>query len=121
MRIDWGFISVVFAILIVSVGWGVSVEIRMSQQVSIKNIQESVDALVSRTQNIEKLLVPVIVDYRVRKEVEEKMSKIKHPPVPSPVPTSAPSLPVVTQTPEMINNAKRWAEDRIREGQPNQE
>ena len=118
MRIDWGFISVISAILIVSIGWGVSVEIRMSQHASMKNIQESVDTLVSRTQNIEKLLVPVIVDYRVRKEVEEKIAKFKHH---SPSPTSAPSLPNVTQTPEMINNAKMWAEDRIREGQPNQE
>jgi prefoldin subunit 5 len=118
MKIDWGFISVVFAILIVSIGWGVSVEIRMSQQASMKTIQESVDALVSRTQNIEKLLIPVIVDYKVRKEVEEKIAKIKHhAPTLSPVPAPAVSLPVVSQTPEMINDAKRWAEDRIMEGQ----
>ena len=56
--VDWGFVSVVVAILIVIIGWGVSVEVRMAQHASLNTVQESVDAIGSRTQNIEKLLLP---------------------------------------------------------------
>jgi hypothetical protein len=134
----WNFVlSVVTVVLGFGsvIGWGVSVEIRMSQNASFNTIQDSIDTLVGRTQNIEKLLLPVIVDYKVRKEIEEKMSKIL-PPIPFPtppillekpviksptkVPTIAPSYvePNVQQTPEMIDKAKKWAEEKIQEGQP---
>lgn len=97
----------------VVIGWGVSVEVRMSRSASLNSIQEGIDSLKSaheantkRLQNIEKL------DYNVRKEVEEKMSKMKIP-APTPVPT-LPALPKVTQTPEMF---QKWAEQAIQEGQ----
>lgn len=145
-NIDWGFVSVIVAVLIVAVGWGVSVEIRMSQHASFNTIQESIDTLVSRIQNIERLLIPVIVDYRVRKEVEEKMSKVSMlpPPIPSlPLaPAPVPALPEdITQgVPELRGRsssllnpsqspqekkwikeaettAERWVKEKIQEGQ----
>jgi hypothetical protein len=134
-QIDWSFASVVLATIVAiisAIGWGVSVEVRFAQQASLKTIQESVDALASsvsalnsRTQNIEKLLLPVIVDYRVRKEVEEKLSKaLPAPYIRSPAPpdlldpNGSPSItPDVQQTPKMVSDAEKWAKEQIQKGQ----
>jgi hypothetical protein len=127
-QVDWSFVSVILAAIIAiisAIGWGVSVETRLSQHASLNTIQESVDNLVGRTQNIEKLLLPVIVDYKVRKEVEEKLSKaLPAPYIRSPAPpdlldpNGSPSItPDVQQTPKMVSDAEKWAKEQILKGQ----
>ena len=117
MKLDWNFISVLVAVIIVVGGWGVSVELRMAQHASLNTIQESLDNVNSRVQNIEKLLMPVIVDYRVRKELEDRAAKaIPTPPTPpAPKVTSHPHPAPVKS--DVESRAKQWAEEEIRRGQ----
>ena len=118
--VDWGFVSVVVAILIVIIGWGVSVEVRMAQHASLNTVQESVDAIGSRTQNIEKLLLPIIVDYKVRKELEN-MSASHTTPEPSIGLKVSPKMTIKATGPkkaeDIEHRAQHWAEQEIMRGQ----
>ena len=115
-RVNWSFVSVVLAVLIVVIGWGVSVEIRISAHASIESVAEEQKKLETRISNrqttedardaasdarmsnLEKLLVPVIVDYRVRKELEA--AKASH----------------SVKVPEVDKEAKKWVDKEIEKG-----
>jgi hypothetical protein len=116
-KINWSAVSVLLAILIVVIGWGVSVEIRISSHASIESVsdeQKKLETRISNRQiaedtrdaaadarmsNLEKLLVPIIVDYRVRKELE-----------------AAKALNRSIKTPEVNKEAKKWADEEIQRG-----
>ena len=118
-KIDWSFIGVIVAILIVVVGWGVSVEVRMSSHASVQSVEQEQKQLESRIAmrqtaedtrdaaadarmaNLEKLLVPVIVDYRVRKELEAAKSSHS------------------VKIPDIDKAAKKWADEEIQRGRNN--
>jgi|GEM_PF-4405330 len=125
--LDWGFVAIVVSLLIVVISWGVSVEIRMTQHASIDRVQESVDTVASRIQNIEKLLLPVIVDYKVRKELEDRAAKTttsifsESPVNPAPAPSIRsvkPVKPTTAKKPDDVEHrAQKWAEQEILRGQ----
>jgi hypothetical protein len=64
-RIDWQAISVAVFLFITVIGWGVSIEVRMAQHTSYEN-------LIDRVENIETNMLPVLVDYKVRKILEDE-------------------------------------------------
>jgi len=124
--LDWGFVAIVVSLLIVVISWGVSVEIRMTQHASIDRVQESVDTVASRIQNIEKLLLPVIVDYKVRKELEDRAARAaasisEYPINPAPAPSIRsikPVKPTTAKKPDDLEHrAQKWAEQEILRGQ----
>jgi hypothetical protein len=132
MKINWDILAVVVSLLVIIVGWGVSVELRMAQHSTIQSIEASVvsvkgsiDALATRVQNIEKLLTPVIVDHRVQKELERlKAEGLKgmdteiRPsmimPLPSPPPAPAPVAPRKA-SPQISGSKKEDATDPMAE------
>lgn len=118
-KIDWNIVSIILSILIVTVGWGVSVEIRMAQHASMNDLEESIDHLTTRVSNLEELLIPIIVDYRVQKEVEITKKKETIPP---PMPPMPPNNEKPKDTPmkplsQVISDAERWTQEAITRGQ----
>jgi hypothetical protein len=165
MRFNWNAIAAIGPIIFVIVGWGISIEVRMSQRLDIQSIEKELGAIrleehqqsqtisnqinnfttevrgmVRRIQNLEDVLTPVLVDYRVRKELERQGV----PYFPSPIPVPAVRAPALSRgsersgklevAPSIVSNppnppnpkvmqkpieeaAQRWAQEAIQRGQ----
>jgi hypothetical protein len=114
MKINWGIAEVVLAAIVISVGWAVSVEVRMAQHKSLENISQ-------RLGNIEELMLPVLVDFKTRQEVEKRLAERGYRTAP-PEPISEfmedhdhdpPSIEEVIE--EESSKAEDWARDAIRQ------
>jgi hypothetical protein len=105
MKIDWQAVAVVVALIMTCLGWGVSVEVRMAHYSSLQEIQ-------NRLEVIEKNLQELLVDMKVREELEKK-GIVGLPVIPAPKPDEA--LPDVNQIRnDLQSSAKKWAESQLR-------
>lgn len=114
MKIDWQAVAVVVALLMTVLGWGVSVEVRMAHYSSLQEIHDRLGV-------IEKNLQDLLVDMKVREELEKKGVVMPSllPEIPAPMPPIAsdeqPKLPNVGQVREEIQNeSRKWAESQLR-------
>jgi hypothetical protein len=131
MRLNWGAIGAIIPLSAVIFGWAISIEVRLTQHSEIGTIKgdlnilkeemhqdaqkltdeiigysAEVRGLTRRIQNIEEILTPVLVDFKVRKELEKALL----PPLPP-----APALPSPEQKP-IEDKATKWAKDAIQKG-----
>lgn len=149
MRINWNALAAIAPLFIVILGWAISIEVRMSQHANIETIQNEINAmkleehqerqtisnqinsfttevrgLVRRIQNLEEILTPMLVDYKVRKELEKSTPAPNPAPAPAP-PTwdrATPSLPKFSLLPNpsqspIEKEAEKWAKEAIQKGQ----
>jgi len=109
-RFNWTALAIMITALIAVMGWAISVESRLTEYKASMNLNE-------RVKNLEELMVPVLVDYKVKKEMEKleaeravrraASGKSKGPAMvaPNPVP------PVIDA--KIEEKARNWAEDQV--------
>jgi len=113
MKINWGIAEVALAAVVIAVGWAISVEVRMAQHKSIENISQ-------RLENIEELMLPVLVDFKTRQEVEKRLAERGYrTPPPEPIGEfmehdHSPSIAEEIME-EESSKAESWARDAIRQ------
>ena len=123
MKIDWQAAAVVVFIVAALIGWGVTVEVRMAQHAGV-------EALSQRIKNIEDLMTPVLVDWKVQQELRKYgIAPMLVPVPPTPVPpTEHPMVgresdlptpvPLPTKEPDhsqIEKDAQKWASDRVQQ------
>ena len=102
IRVDWQAISAMMFIFLAILGWGVSVEVRLSQGTSMQNMDD-------RLRNIERNMLPLMVDLKMRQLMEEKGIKTQ-PKIPDSIvlpPSPPPSNKILEE------QAKKWAEGQF--------
>jgi hypothetical protein len=88
-----GMLETLVIVLIAVIAWGVSVEVRLSNHNTMQSI-------LKRMENLETLLTPVLVDWKVQKELEKR--GIKEPPECE-----------RKHLPKMRKDAETWADDAV--------
>lgn len=125
--LDWQAMGVIVALIVGVVGWGVSVEVRIAQQ-------SNVESVTKRIKNLEELLVPMLVDWKVNEELEKlgvdshgqhhvpkpelKIEPKPEEPQPKPEEPPKPNSPPKVDKGQLKVNAQRWAEDRVQQRAP---
>lgn len=66
MKLDWQALTFVVTLILGMVGWGVSVEVRLSQ-----NQNQSIDSIKRRLKEVEDNMLPLLVDAKVRERLKE--------------------------------------------------
>jgi len=112
LRVDWQAMAVVVFIIAGLVGWSISVEVRMAQHATAEILSQ-------RVKNIEDLMTPMLVDWRVQQELKKydttkkyDLSKLGS------ISNSGSGVLSVSSTdnPAKIKEAaKKWAEKKIAE------
>jgi hypothetical protein len=113
MKVDWQAAAVVVFIVAALIGWGVSVEVRLAQHAGVETLSQ-------RIKNIEDLMTPVLVDWKVQQELRKygvMVAPTPMSPTPSPDP---PVLPVVPGPPkrsqsEIEKDAQKWAKEQVQQ------
>jgi hypothetical protein len=127
MKVDWQAAAVVVFIVAALIGWGVSVEVRLAQHAGVEMMSQ-------RIKNIEDLMTPVLVDWKVQQELKKYgMVPMVAPVPPTPVPTPVPPtehpmigreldlptpVPSSTEKPDhsqIEKDAQKWASDRVQQ------
>jgi hypothetical protein len=103
-KIDWGAAAVLVPTLLALLGWGISIEVRLSRQSEAKELS-------TRIQNLETLMLPLLVDWKVEQELKKHAAE---PPAPAPV------LPRISPPKEerLRVDAKKWAEGAVQQRAP---
>lgn len=121
MKLNIGLLEVIVLVLITVVGWAISLEVRLANATDYN----------SRLKNLEELMLPIMVDWKVRKEMEKAghMSgyfehvgcPIPEPAYPAPMPppdvvggdpAPEPDKPPV-DVPQVEQDAEDWAQEMI--------
>lgn len=118
MKVNWTVIGILAPILGALIAWAISIEVRLNQY------QDSLE-LSDRVSNLERLLLPVLVDWKVEQELK-KVAKLERPnPVrvaphqpESSIPDTVGVVPksVKPVLPKMQKDAEDWAQEAIRQG-----
>jgi hypothetical protein len=100
LKINWNIAAIVLPLLVGLIGWGVTVETRIDRALDVD----------ARLSNIEELLRPLLVEYEVRKRLDEMYSTdpMTAPPEPEP------------ETPQVREEIAREVDDRIKQWAPPQ-
>lgn len=117
MKIDWSIVSFIASLLIVVISWGVSVEVRMTRHVSIQTVEDSVEVLTVRVANLEQLLVPIIVNYRVQEELKKVDTSASSESPRKPVLIEAKPGEPISRTKKILEDATRWTHQELEKGQ----
>lgn len=128
MKVDWQAAAVVVFVVAALIGWGVSVEVRLAQHAGVETLSQ-------RIKNIEDLMTPVLVDWKVQLELKKygiapMLVPVPPTPVPStPVPPTEhpmigrePDLPTPVPLPtkkpdhsQIEKDAQKWANDQVQQ------
>ncbi len=120
-NINWSAISVMATFVIIIISWSISVEVRLSahQASTIKNLNTTIESLNQRVKNIEDLMTPMLVDWKVKEELRKLGIRRSSLTPPSATPAPLPPLPPVppsTEPPKEIKeSAQKWAESQIQQ------
>ena len=110
-RINWTAIAAVVALITSVLTWVISVEVRFAKQSDINSVTQ-------RIENIEQLLTPVLVDWKVKEELK-KYGVFHTVPAPMAMPPGE-GNPSVEPTPlptfdKLEDRAKRWADNAVQQ------
>jgi len=114
-RINWTAIAAIVALITSILTWVISVEVRFARQ-------EDINSVTQRIVNIEKLMTPMLVDWKVKQELKKYGIDIN--PIPPPEPRGLPpgdgepSITPIPQLPPLTkleDGAKRWAENAVQQ------
>ncbi len=108
-KVNWPVVQTLVTILLILIGWGISVEVRLSKSDSIGDVSKRVESYeqttINRISNLENALMPVLVEYKLGLLLKEKAPAL--PPVP---PAPSPTSMVV---PKARKDAENWARSQL--------
>jgi len=64
IAVDWQAITVIVFIIAGMIGWSISVEVRIAQHASVETLSQ-------RIKNIEDVMTPVLIDWKVQQELRK--------------------------------------------------
>jgi len=105
-KTNWPAVGVVVVVLLAWIGW------ENSQEKRIADFHTAAD-LSERVQNLENLLVPLLVEFKVQQALAERAPE---PPVVEPIPIEPDvHIPPREQPAAVREEAEKWANERIKQ------
>ncbi len=100
-KFEWSMFTFLVPIILAVIGWGISVEVRMSKSdvlidAKVAKMDSALD-FSERVKHIEDMLLPLLVDWKVNQELKKLQSK-----------------PMAAVPDKVREDAKQWAELEIK-------
>lgn len=116
-RINWSPIQIAVPLILALLGWGVTVEVRLSKSDSIGDLSHKVDRLErvlgERISNLENALMPVLVEYRLSQLVKGRNDSLSKEVPALPHMTARPTITFDDAPPKAKKEAENWARSQL--------